>query len=433
MLGGGKMTTTIEVPELSLVVLIGTAGSGKSTFAAKHFAPTEVLSSDRFRALIADDASRQDVNADTFEVLHLVAEKRLSHGCLSVIDATNLEVRARQPLREIAKRQQVDTVVIVLDVPVEVCAERDRQRWDRSVGESVIEEQRHLLERSLPRLRDEGFRRVVVLEGAEAVDSAVVERARLDNDLRDERGPFDIIGDVHGCAGELRELLELLGWATDDRGVYRHPQGRMAVFLGDLVDRGPDTPGALRIAMDMVEAGTALCVPGNHEAKLSRWLHGKRAKLSHGLKQSVEQLEREPEAFRARVRDFIDSRVSHYRLDGGRLVVAHAGLKAHMQGRTGGKVKSFCLYGDTTGETDEYGLPVRLDWAQDYEGDATVVYGHTPVPEARWVNDTICIDTGCVFGGRLTALRWPERELVQVKAARVHYEPTRPLSDPGDR
>jgi hypothetical protein len=295
------------------------------------------------------------------------------------------------------------------------------------VGEDVIRQQRAQLERSLPKLREEGFRRVVVLEGAEAVAAARVERARLPNDLRHERGPFDVIGDVHGCARELRALLAKLGWAPDGAGVHRHPDGRVAVFLGDLVDRGPDTPGALRIAMDMVDAGTALCVPGNHEAKLARWLHGKRAKPSHGLRQSIEQLEREPASFRARVRDFIDSRVSHYRLDGGRLVVAHAGLKAELQGRVGGKVKAFCLYGETTGERDAHGLPVRLDWARDYDGEAAVVYGHTPVAEPRWVNETLCIDTGCVFGGELSALRWPERELVQVDAERVWYEPVRPL------
>ncbi|HJL16964.1 MAG TPA: AAA family ATPase [Sandaracinaceae bacterium LLY-WYZ-13_1] len=420
------MADVIDLPELSLVVLLGTAGSGKSTFARRCFAATEVLSSDRFRAMITDDEARQDVNADAFEALHLVADRRLKHRRLTVIDATNLETRARQPLRRLAKQRQVPTVVLALDVPQDECVARDRARADRSVGAAVIREQRQRFERSLGKLAEEGFRDVRVLSAAQ-VERATVARTPLENDRRDLEGPFDVIGDVHGCAEELRALLSRLGW-REEAGAHRHPGGRTAVFLGDLVDRGPDTPGVLRLVMAMVEAGTALCLPGNHEAKLARWLRGKRVKESHGLEVSVAQLAREPEGFGARVLAFIESRPSHYRLDGGALVVAHAGLKEAFHGRTGGKVRSFCLYGDTTGEKDEHGLPIRLDWARDYEGEAVVVYGHTPVAEAVWVNETICIDTGCVFGGKLTALRWPERRLVQIPARRVHFEPPRPLA-----
>ena len=136
----------------------------------------------------------------------------------------------------------------------------------------------------------------------------------------------------------------------------------------------------------------------------------------------------ESEEFVAEVREFIDGLVSHYVLDGGRLVVCHAGLPEKYHGRTSGRVRSHALYGDTTGETDEFGLPVRYPWAEDYRGRAAVVYGHTPVPEATWLNNTICLDTGAVFGGKLTALRWPERELVDVPAEQVWYEPTKPLA-----
>ena len=114
-------------------------------------------------------------------------------------------------------------------------------------------------------------------------------------------------------------------------------------------------------------------------------------------------------------------------LDGGRLVVAHAGLIERYHGRASGRVREFCLYGQTTGETDEYGLPVRYPWATEYRGRAVVVYGHTPVPAAEWLNNTLCLDTGCVFGGRLTALRYPERTLVSVPAARVYHPPARPF------
>ena len=92
-----------------------------------------------------------------------------------------------------------------------------------------------------------------------------------------------------------------------------------------------------------------------------------------------------------------------------------------------GGVWSFALFGETTGETDEFGLPVRYNWAGGFRGKAMVVYGHTPVPEAEWLNNTICLDTGCVFGGKLTALRYPEKELVSIPAKRMYYEPVRPL------
>ena len=208
------------------------------------------------------------------------------------------------------------------------------------------------------------------------------------------------------------------------------PQGRRAIFVGDLVDRGPRD--VLRLVRAMVKAGSAFCVPGNHDVKLVRWLNGRNVKLTHGLAESTVQLERETPAFRERMKLFLDSLVSHLWLDGGALVVAHAGIREEMIGRSSGAVREFCLYGETTGETDEFGLPVRYNWAAEYRGRTTIVYGHTPVMNAEWLNDTICIDTGCAFGGKLTALRWPEKELAEAPAARVYAEPARPLAAPGD-
>jgi len=199
------------------------------------------------------------------------------------------------------------------------------------------------------------------------------------------------------------------------------------IFVGDLVDRGPDSPGVLRLVMGMVAAGTALCVPGNHEQKLARKLNGRNVQLTHGLPETLAQLENEPAEFATEAKSFIEGLVSHYVLDGGKLVVAHAGLKEAYQGRASGRVRSFALYGETTGETDEYGLPVRYPWARDYRGSSAVVYGHTPTVSPEWINNTICLDTGCVFGGSLTALRWPSREIVAVPAAREYYAPVRPL------
>lgn len=251
----------------------------------------------------------------------------------------------------------------------------------------------------------------------------------LPPDRRALTGPFDLIGDVHGCLDELRALLTQLGYTLAAAGV-QPPPGRTAVFLGDLVDRGPHIPGVLRLVMAMEAAGTALCVAGNHDAKLVRHLHGKAVRLAHGLDESVRQLAEEPPAFRQQVREFLESRAAHYLLDGGRLVVAHGGLKESLHGREDGETRSFALYGATTGQTDALGLPVRLNWAAGYRGAALVVYGHTPVPQPEWQNNTVNIDTGCVFGGRLTALRYPERELVSVPAARAYAMPRRPFLPP---
>ncbi|MFJ3653503.1 polynucleotide kinase-phosphatase [Streptomyces nigra] len=413
----------LPVTDLSLVVLVGASGSGKSTFARRHFKPTEVISSDFCRGLVADDENDQSASRDAFDVLHYIAGKRLAAGRRTVVDATSVQQDARRQLVELAKRYDVLPIAIVLDVPEEVCAERNAARTDRAdMPRRVI--QRHIreLRRSLRHLEREGFRKVHVLRGADEVERATVVTEKRFNDLTHLTGPFDIIGDVHGCASELEALLGKLGYVD---GV--HPEGRTAVFVGDLVDRGPDSPGVLRRVMAMVKSGNALCVPGNHENKYGRHLKGRKVQHTHGLAETIEQMEGESEEFRAEVREFIDGLVSHYVLDGGRLVVCHAGLPEKYHGRTSGRVRSHALYGDTTGETDEFGLPVRYPWAEDYRGRAAVVYGHTPVPEATWLNNTICLDTGAVFGGKLTALRWPERELVDVPAEQVWYEPARPL------
>ncbi|MBV9450107.1 MAG: polynucleotide kinase-phosphatase [Streptosporangiaceae bacterium] len=422
----------MDIPELSLVVLVGASGSGKSTFAAKHFRPTEVISSDFCRGLVSDDENDQSATKAAFDVLHYITGKRLAAGRLTVVDATNVQSEVRRGLVALAREHDVLPVAVVLDVPDGVCVARNATRPDRDFGAAVVRRQRDQLKRGLKGLQREGFRYVHVLRGEAEVDAATVTRTRLFNDLRHETGPFDVIGDVHGCRAELEALLAGLGYELerDEAGrptSARHPDARRAIFLGDLVDRGPDTPGVLRLVMGMVEAGTALCVMGNHEAKLLRALRGRNVKINHGLAESLAQLDAEPPGFRDAAGQFIDGLLSHYVLDGGRLVVSHAGLIERYHGRTSGRVREFCLYGQTTGETDEYGLPVRYPWAEEYRGKAMVLYGHTPVPAIEWLNNTLCLDTGCVFGGRLSALNYPERTVVSVSAGAVYYTPAKPF------
>lgn len=422
----------LHIPALALVALVGVSGSGKSTFAAQAFAPFEVLSSDYCRALVSGDENDQAATADAFDVLHYIAGKRLDRGLLTVVDATNTSREARASLVKLARDHDVLPVAIVLDVPTDVAIERNRTRPDRAFGDGPIRRQASQLRTSIHGLGREGFRTVHVLSSVAEVEEARIVRERLLNDHRDQRGPFDIIGDVHGCLDELLALLDRLGYAvTRDRDGTAvdatHPEGRRMVFVGDLVDRGPSSVGVLRLVMGMTAAGHALAVPGNHESKLIRALDGRAVQVSHGLERTLAELAEESEEFRVAVREWCYRLVSHLVLDDGRLVVAHAGLKEAYHGRTSGRVRAFALYGDTTGETDEYGLPVRYPWAEEYRGRAMVVYGHTPTPTLDWVNNTLCVDTGCVFGGRLSALRYPERETVQVDAYAVHYEPAKPF------
>ena len=429
------------VPELSLVVLIGASGSGKSTFARNHFRSTEVLSSDYCRGLVSDDENNQAVSKDAFNVLNYIAAKRLAAGRLTVVDATNVQHEDRKQYVDLARQYHCIPVAIVLNLPEQLCHERNQQRPERQFGPHVVRRHIRNLRRSLRTLKREGFRYVYVLSSLEKINAVAIERQPLWNNRKHEQGPFDIIGDVHGCCDELEELLHTLGYHSVEANhpapfwqfpTYAHPEGRKAVFLGDLVDRGPRILDTLKLVRNMVVAETALCVPGNHEIKLLRKLKGKNVKVNHGLEQTLAELEALSndlrEAATPEIRQFLDGLISHYVLNNGELVVAHAGMKEELQGRGSARVRDFALYGETTGEIDEFGLPVRYNWAAEYRGQAMVVYGHTPVPEAEWFNNTIDIDTGCVFGGKLTALRYPEKELVSVSAKRVYCEPVKPLT-----
>jgi len=429
---------TVEIPELALVALIGASGSGKSTFARSHFLATEILSSDFFRGLVSDDENDQSSSSDAFDALYYLLEKRLARGKLTVVDATNVRAEDRKRLIETARKYHCFAIALVIDTPERTCLDRNAERPDRAFGAHVVRRQIMDLRRGLRGLEREGFRYVHILKPED--HPVEIVRTLAWNNKKDQAGPFDIFGDLHGCAAELRELLAILGWQRyefDERESpwgaesWRHPEGRRAIFVGDLVDRGPHVLDTLRIVRNMVVSGNAFCVAGNHDVKFMRWLRGKQVQVKHGLQQSIADIEPLPAEDRAKVASFLDRLMSHYVLDGGRLVVSHAGLREEMHGRTSGAVREFCLYGETTGETDEFGLPVRYNWAADYRGKASVVYGHTPVPEPQWLNNTVNIDTGAVFGGSLTALRWPEREFVSVPAARQYADPIRPLIRPG--
>lgn len=421
----------IEIPELCLVAMVGGTSSGKTSFALRHFKPTEVLSSDFFRGMVCDDENSQSVSGDAFDLLYYAADKRLNNGKLTVIDATNIQQSARKQVIDLAREQNVHAAAIVLNLPEEILQERNKARPERNFPERVIRQHCRDVKRSIKGLKREGFRFVYVINSLDQLENAEVVRTKLWNDKRDEHGPFDVIGDIHGCCDELERLLHKLGYLKTD-GVFAHPDGRKAAFLGDFCDRGNRNADVLRLVMDMVGAGNAVAVPGNHDVKLLKHLRGKSIAMTHGIDKTIVEFDALGDAFKSEAAEFIDSLVSHYVLDDGKLVIAHAGLKQEYIGRGSARVREFCLYGETTGETDSYGLPVRLDWAADYRGRGTVVYGHVAGKEVKSQNNTFCIDTGCVFGGKLTAFRYPEREIVDVDALQQYYEPVKPLEEPVD-
>lgn len=395
----------IELPEIAAVLIHGCNYDAAQAFAARHFAADEIL----------------DMAHAPGETLLCALRQRVAAGRMTAI------IEAGSPAGAHKMRVALASVA--------------RENYSRRFG-LIMPDARHGEPNIDERLKADGYREVFEIP-AEAMDTLQIRRMAMPTDVRHEAGPFDIIGDVHGCCDELEELLERLGyivtWADDPDWAGRRPRvvapsGRRVIFVGDLVDRGPRSRDVLAIVHTMVERnGTALLVPGNHDVKFLRWLEGGKVEITHGLDTTVTSLKGSSDRFRDDIRAMLKRLWSHLWLDEGRLVVAHAGILEPMIGRATPRVRRFCLYGDTTGSRDGSGLPTRYHWALDYAGSTTVVYGHTPVPDAGWVNNTLCIDTGCCFGGKLTALRWPEREIVTVTAHAAYARSLRPLGHPPPR
>ncbi len=237
----------------------------------------------------------------------------------------------------------------------------------------------------------------------------------------EDKGPFDIIGDIHGCFDELIQLLDKLGWSKIKEGLYNHPQNRKLCFVGDLVDRGPKSPAVIRLAMNMIKKKKAYWVKGNHDYKWERYLKGRKVQISHGIEETIKQFKTESQNFKDEVRDFIEDLPLYAILDGGGLIIVHAGLEERLHYEKTKEVKAFSLFGKTSGKYDEDGYPIRLRWQDDYKGKPTIVYGHVALNEVEEINKCIDVDTSCVFGGKLTALRWPEKEYVHVKS-QIHWK-----------
>jgi protein phosphatase len=378
--------------------------------------------------MIVDDAATQAINEDTFALLSHWLELRLKHRRFSVVDSTALKPGARENLTALAKKHQVPVFALALDVPVEECIRRDAARSGRQVGERVIRRHHAQFDNAKREIaRDKSFAGFHVLTPDQIANVAIEQGVSAANASR-----FDVIGDVHGCWTELCDLWEALGYRWDKRGSQAtfalpvHPDGRVSVFVGDLADRGPDSVRVLQTVTRLVASGEALFAPGNHDDKLFRMLRGNKVTRSHGLDLTEQQIHALPpherSALEGDVLTYLASQPPYLVLDGGRLVVAHAGIREDMIGRTDGRVREFCLYGDVRGFEPGTNKPIRHDWAREYSGSALIAYGHTPQAELTWVNNTINLDLGCVFGGHLAALRYPERELVTVPARATYAD-----------
>jgi len=276
----------VTIPELSLVLLIGPSGSGKSTFAARHFRPTEVLSLDAVRRMIADDDTDEGATEAAWGALLELAARRMSWGHLTVIDA-DLETAARRPpLLQLAEEQNYISVAFFF-------------------GAGAFD--------------GEGFRRAFRFATPQEVAAVEILRLPLWCNRKDESGPFDIIGAVNGRYEELVDLLKELGYRTTPE--IAHPGGRKLVFLGDLADGGPGDTNIFRLVMSAVDGGVSYSVPGDCDT---------------------------PYAGNTEFRSFLKDSVSHYVFDKGGLVVAHAGMKESLQGRGSAAVRDFALHGDGT-------------------------------------------------------------------------------------
>ena len=395
----------IKIPDFALIIIVGANTTFKTNFINEHFDESEIVDSTDFKLI----------------------ENRIKNKEFTIISQVDLQPKSFQILAKLTKKYHCKPVAIAFNI--------DEHVLKNYANESLhlIKKQAHQVKTFVKNHKYNGIRKVYELTSIKEIQTSSLFRYKLWCNRQHETGDFDIIGDVHGCSEELEQLLIKLGYQVEKGEDFPFgyqittPNERKAFFVGDLTDRGPDSPKVLRIVMSMVKQKKALCVRGNHDDKLYRQLLGKNVKLQHGLETTVEQLSKESIEFREQVRDFLGRLVNHYVVDNGDLVVAHAGLQESMHGRASGKVNSFCLYGATTGKKDEFGLVERLNWAADYRGETAVVYGHTPQIEATWQNNTMNIDTGCVFGGWLTALRYPERKIVQVKAIEEYYEYGKPL------
>ena len=435
----------LVLPSTGIVLIIGPSNSGKTTFLRKLInqgviKKSQVISSDDFRDLVGDSEfiewedrpgdegvallyEYELISQKAFEMIEQLLEIRCKLGKLTFVDATHLDENHRKNYLDMGRKYHVPVIALVLKVSKELLLERDGLR-ENPRGHKRVKEQYHWFKKSLSTIKDEGFYAYYILTPEEMGEWVVVVQK---NPMEREVGKgLDFIGDVHACYEELMELVQLLGYTRSPDGLYRHPHGRKIVSLGDVMSRGPHSMDSLLFFKKHVNAGLAYMVDSNHGWKIARWLDGRKVMLMHGDEKVEEELNqyakdhgnKETNKLKDELRDFLIQLPSHliFLQNGVRVVVAtHGGIKDHYIGKESKRIQNFCRYGDTDG-FDEEGRPIRKDWFNNHQSPEIIVWGHDPRPDAVMINNTINIDQGVVFGGKLTAFRYPEKKIISVPA-----------------
>ncbi|UQZ35011.1 polynucleotide kinase-phosphatase [Paenibacillus sp. PK3_47] len=445
----------IPFPHGGIIVLVGPSNSGKTTLLRRlveegTLLQTEIVSSDDYRTLVGDIdyvewKGRPREEADivyndyqklsklAFEAMNTIVGMRCRLGRLTVVDATHLLPEYRAKYIELAAKHDLPCAAWVLDVPEQILLERDKGR-EQPRGRQRVKAQYAQFRRSLRGMREEGFEFTYFLKAEEDV-----RFIRKENPLLLDIGAgFDVIGDIHGCYDEMLELLGQLGYTPDDEGLFRHPDGRTLISAGDVMSRGPKSLETLSFWKQHCDAGAARMIDSNHGWKIARYLDGRSVTLSHGDEKFAAELAQyardngdgAADAFKKEMKQFLLSAPSHLVLCSNgvrRVVVAHAGIRDEYIGKQSRRISDFCRYGDTEG-TDGSGKPVRKEWYVEHDSGELIVWGHDPRPYPAVVKNTINIDQGAVFGGALTAYRYPEGQFVSVKAQQDYAgDPDSPL------
>ena len=437
----------IVLPYAGIVLLIGPSNSGKSTLLKRmiekeEILPSEVISSDDFRIMVSDvefidwhdrpkDESDslmdeyQTISGEAFSMMESVIEARCRLNKLTIIDATNLHPDDRKRYITLAKNNNVPIQSIVLDIAEDELLARDERR-EHPRGKRRIRQQCQTFKREKRYLKKEGYASVYTIK---ETDNLQVSRGT--NPLEKDIGHgIDIIGDIHGCHEELILILEKLGYQKNQEGLYLHPEGRKFVSVGDVMSRGPESLKTMLFFHEHVQKGVAYMIDSNHGWKIARWLDGRGVTLNHGDEKVEEEFKRYEEEHgsekaaetKNKLKEFLLHAPSHYVFTKNgvqTLICVHAGIKDAFIGKQSEAISDFCRYGDTDG-FDERGKPVRKDWYISHKKSTLIVWGHDPKPQPLLINNTINIDQGAVFGGALTAFRYPEREVISVQASQNH-------------
>ncbi|WP_180230100.1 polynucleotide kinase-phosphatase [Bacillus sp. AFS073361] len=451
--------TKIHLPYAGIVLIVGPSNSGKTTLLnrlvhEKKIQVSEVVSSDQFRVLVSDvefitwnqrPKDEADVLFDeyyrisneAFDAMEYLIGKRCRLNKLTIIDATHLKEEDRERYLRLGKKYHVPVIAIVLNVTEKEILSRDKER-DFPRGKNRLKQQYQHFKRTLRFIKKESFHRTYILDEREL---EALDIGRLANSFFIDVGNgIDFIGDIHGCFEEFIELITKLGYEENEEGLFHHPEGRRILSLGDVMSRGPRSLETMQFFKKHVDAGIAYMIDSNHGWKIARWLDGRKVNLAHGdEKVEAEFLEYErelgkeaTEQLRADLKELLLASKSHLVIqkNGVNVAVAtHAGIRDGYIGKQSQRISDFCRYGDSEG-IDENGKPRRKDWTIDHRSQELIIWGHDPKPQPLLVNNTLNIDQGVVFGGRLTAYRFPEKQFVSVAAKQDYANvPDNPIKE----